>query len=79
MKQRKERSKGIIKKKRMSFAIRFSVILLSFITIFSIVHLLNRLSTITEQYRFLMIQETKRTDTVSSIGTLLADHQTYIF
>ncbi len=79
MKKIQERSKGIVKKKRMSFAIRFSVIILSFITVFSILYLRSCLSSITDQYTALMIQETRRTDTVHSIESHLAEHQTYIF
>ena len=79
MKKIQERSKGIVKKKRMSFAIRFSVIILSFITVFSILYLCNCLSSITNQYTALMIQETRRTDTVNSIESHLAEHQTHIF
>ncbi len=79
MKRIKERSKGIIKKKRMSFAIRLSVILLSVFTVFSILHLCSSIKSITAQYSDLMIRETKRTDTINSIESHLAEHQTYIF
>lgn len=79
MKMIKNRSKGVIKKKRMSRSIILSVLFMAIIGVFSILYLCYGLNDITYRYTQMLEQENKTTDTLKSLEDQLYRHQFFVF
>jgi len=78
MKIKNERSKGVIRKRKMSRTIRLSVLFLSLVGVFSIVYLVTGLSSITAQYSDMILQENKTIETLQTLEDDLYRHQSYV-
>lgn len=78
MSNKKERSKGIIKKRKLTRRIRLSVLLLSMVGIISIIRLCTGLGSITSQYTAMMRQDNQKTETLRNLEEQLYKHQSYV-
>lgn len=79
MKKIKEKSKGVIKKQKMTRLIRLSVLFLSITGLFSILYLCYGLYNITNQYTNMTRRDYLTTETLQTLEEQLYQHQSYIF
>ncbi len=73
-----ERSKGVLKKRKMSRLIRLSVISLSLTGLFSVLYLFTGLGSITTEYSSLLTQENQKTESFRRLEDKLYRHQSYL-